>query len=113
MSIPTNAGNVVSVIKYPPKCAAIANVARPNNCPPGAAISPTIEYTTPHVNTPIRMSATTRENCRYVGQYGYGQNLDQCGGDHDGCSTLDRHLIQNENHQDLKIIILINTIYLY
>lgn len=111
INIPIRAGRVVRLISHPPKCAAIAKVASPNNCPPGAAISPTMEYTTPQDNNPMRVKAMIRENWRYVGQKGYGHSFGQIGGCQEGCCSLDRHFTQKVYHQDLEYII-ITEVYL-
>lgn len=53
-NIPINRGRVVNDIKKPPIFAATANNTKPNNFPPGAAVSPTITYNVIHATIPIQ-----------------------------------------------------------
>lgn len=57
ISIPISRGNVVNDIRKPPKLAATVNTTKPNNRPPGAAVSPTITYTVIQATIPATTQA--------------------------------------------------------
>lgn len=100
-NIPIKAGSVVKLTNHPPKCAQMVSRINWNNCPPGAADSPIIEYATPQVKIPINVTAIILENWRYVGQNGYGHRRGQRFGCQEGWDSLPRHRTQNVYHHDL------------
>lgn len=57
-NIPINRGRVVNDTSHPPKLAATVNTTRPNNWPPGAALSPIITYAVIHIKIPRKEGST-------------------------------------------------------